>query len=139
MPSADIDWVLATMLDGASVSGEALPLTVFCGGHAVSGTAVSEETYFRKVGLTMLEEGAPQSRDARIQELATASAALGSEDVSAEDRQALLTRIDDLARRFIMMVDVTILGVGPDPIRAPAWRGRLSQVSGWIPGVPNTP
>lgn len=137
MSRPDTDWFLATMLDRVSATGEEQPLTVFCGGLAVMGKAVPEEAYFQKMGFNTLAEHAPQWRDESAKELGEIDERLNHDDISIEERQFLLSRADELGRRIIVMVDVTILGAGPTPIRAPVWRGRLSQVSGWIPGLPD--
>lgn len=34
-------------------------------------------------------------------------------------------------RAYVHLKDVTILGAGPEPVRSPFWRVRLSDVSGW--------
>src|SRR5207249_4590352 len=127
--------LLATVLNAVSETGEEQPLTVFCGGVAVSGIAVPDDVYFRRIGLDTLEDDTPQSRQELVQETARINAELDRDDISPEELQSLRERAYNLKRQFIVMVDVTILGTGPTPIRAQAWRGRLSQVSGWVLGT----
>jgi hypothetical protein len=146
MSRQDTDDVLATILDGVSASDGAFDVTVFAGGLAISGTAVSEETFFYRIGLMQAGEGAKRQRietqkalDTRDEELAQAPSGILEARGVMETRESLVARRADLARKFIVMVDVTILGAGPAALKAPAWRGRLSQISGWVPGLVGTP
>jgi hypothetical protein len=139
MAYSDIDDVLAALLDGVSKSDERVPLTVSCGGLVVSGVAVPDEVYFQKFGLASLARSAEEEREANDQVLEMLDAAMGRRDIPAEERLAQLERAEALRRHFISLIDVTILGAGPAPIKAPAWRGRLSQISGWVLGALDEP
>ena len=135
MSRPDTDGLLMDLLDSVSASKARTPLTVFCGGLAVSGTAVADEVYLQRIGLSNLANDTPMLREEQEKQLDEILAELNRDDISSEARQALLSQADELQRKFIMMVDVTILGAGPTPITAAAWRGRLSQISGWILGA----
>jgi hypothetical protein len=135
MPYSDIDEVLAALLDGVSKSDDRVPLTVSCGGLVVSGVAVPDEVYFQKFGITTWARTAKEEREANNQVLELLDAAVLDRDSPGEERLAQLERAEALRRHFISLVDVTILGAGPTPIKAPAWRGRLSQISGWVLGA----
>ena len=133
MPRPDTDWVLAGLIH------ERIDLTVFFGGLAVSGTVVPDEVFLQAIGLNVSAEDISRQRDEANKKISTLFAEIHREDLSTEERDALLSRADDLNRKFITMVDVTILGAGPTPIKAPAWCGRLSQISGWVPGLLDEP
>lgn len=135
MATSDIDWALSGLLDGISAAGGELTLTVFTGGLAISGTAVPEEVYFRRLDAHDLAEQSIRDREERLRLLAEVNAALEREDVTDAERRALESQGEELERRFIVMVDVTVFGAGALPLKAPTWRGRLSQLSGWTFGT----
>ena len=139
MPYSDIDEILVALLDGVAERDVRVPVTVSCGGLVVSGTAVPDEVYFQKFGMTTWARAAKEERDANNQVLEVLDAALLDRDTPVEERLVQLERAEALRRHFISLVDVTILGAGPIPIKAPAWRGRLSQISGWVLGTVDEP
>jgi hypothetical protein len=112
-----------------------LPLTVFYGALAVSGTAVPEEVFFRALGLPSWAESESRDREENRKVLTEQYEQVGRQDIPPEERLSMLEKAGYLEPQFITMVDVTILGAGPMPITAPAWRGRLSQISGWVLGT----
>jgi hypothetical protein len=123
------------MIEMASSVSIPVKLTIFSGGCAISGTVVPDETFFERLGLPGF---AASSREERVENERLLSAvyeSLRHADSSMEEKFQMLERVSTLEPQFIMMVDVTILGTGPTPITAPVWRGRLSQISGWIPGA----
>jgi hypothetical protein len=96
--------------------------------------AVSEEVYFRTVGLDSVADEVAESVKNRFSEMSRLEDELPHDD-SAPSARARVESREELERAFITMVDVTIFGAGPTPLKAPAWRGRLSQVSGWTFGT----
>ena len=134
MPRSDNDWVLAALVGGASASGQGPKLTLFLGGFAVSGILVSEEVYFRRIGLDESPAKAIASREDKGQERAGLDAELGRDDLSPEERSAIVARLDDLEPQYVVMADITIFGAGAMPLTSAAWRGRLSQVTSWVLG-----
>jgi hypothetical protein len=139
MPRPDTDWLLAGLLHSAWADDRQFKLTVFAGGLAVSGTAVEEQTFVQRIGLVddVDVEAVARKREEHAEEIRNLFSQMEREDISVKEEDALLSRADDLNHKFIMMVDVTIFGAGPIPITAPVWRGRLSQISGWVPGSLN--
>lgn len=135
MAISDVDWALVALIEGISVSGGELGLTVFTGGLAVSGVAVPEEVYFRRIGLEAVAAEAVESRERRRRETAELNEQFARDDLPDAERQSLEARADELERKFIVMVDVTIFGAGDAPLQAATWRGRLSQLSGWTMGT----
>jgi hypothetical protein len=135
MQYSDVDEILAALLDGVSEEDLRVPLTVSCGGLVVSGTAVPEEVYFQTFGISTWARTTKEEREANNQILEMLDAAVLDRDIPVAERLAQLERAEALRRHFISLVDVTILGAGPIPIKAPAWRGRLSQISGWVLGT----
>lgn len=138
MPDPD-DWVLAAMLEGISATKSQVGLTVFCGGLAVTGTAVAEEVYFERIGMFDFANQLVRFQEQNQQSHSEISAKPGREELSASEREAMWSKVNELQRDFIVMVDVTILGAGPVPLKVPAWRGRLSQISGWTLGTLDEP
>ncbi len=134
MARSDIDWVLAGVLDDISGLKTRLGLTVFSGGFAISGMVVPEEVYFRTVGLDSVADDVADPGKATFSEATGLENELARDDIVPSARVRVEMR-EDLERAFITMVDVTIFGAGPTPLKAPAWRGRLSQVSGWTFGT----
>lgn len=139
MPAAHDDWVLDAMLEGISATKSQVELTVFCGGLAVTGTAVAEEVYFERIGMSAFANQLSRIQEQNQQSISEISARLGREGLSAAEREAMLSKMNELRSKFIVMVDVTILGAGPAPLKVPAWRGRLSQISGWVLGALDVP
>jgi hypothetical protein len=135
MPHSDTDWVLEAFLEGVSTEKVRLDLTVFCGGLVVSGAAVSEDVYFQTIGLSSFAGTLSKLRENDREVPSEVASKLGRESLTVRERQTLTPAADELRNKFIVMVDVTILGAGPTPIKAPAWRGRLSQISGWVLGA----
>jgi len=137
MSGADSDWLLEILLDIVSNTGREQPLTVFCGGFAVSGTAIREEEYFERLGGNLFQELAVDSarlREDRQHRYVQIRAELDQSTLADDRRKALLDELQEMRRRFIVMRDVAIVGAGEQAFRAPVWRGRLSEVSGWIVG-----
>jgi hypothetical protein len=135
MPYSDIDEILVALLDGVAESDERLPLTVSCGGLIVSGLAVPDEVYFQTFGLDTWARTAKQECEANSQVVDAPDETVRRKDRPVEGRLAQLAPAEVLRRHFISLIDVTIVGAGPTPIKAPAWRGRLSQISGWVLGA----
>jgi hypothetical protein len=135
MSVSDIDWFLIAFLEGVSFSGQEVGLTVFSGGLVISGTAVSEEVYFRRLGYERLAEASIEGRDQRRRDLEEVRKELEREDLPEDERRSLEVKRDERERKFIVMVDVSIFGASDAPLKAPTWRGRLSQISGWTIGT----
>ena len=136
MPRSDIDWTLAALLDSASSAKASFDLTVFCEGLVMIGSVVADEVFFERLGLSGAAESVARIREANLKEAARIADILDNGDTSPEQREGLQSKLDDVGPQYISMVDVTILGAGPAPITTPAWRGRLSQISGWTLGSP---
>jgi hypothetical protein len=137
MPRNDTDWLLAGLLDHVSRTGDQLPLTLFCDGLVVSGTAISEEDFFLRFSggrFSDLGRQAAERREGTDRKMDALLARAEAVGVSDEERELLTEQMDNLRRLYIIMRDVTIIGPSPPRIKAPVWRGRLSKVSGWILG-----
>lgn len=134
MVGRDDDWILRIMLDAVSITKQEQAITLVCGGVVVSGVVVPEETFFARIGLNEVgRDIAEEVADERQQREELAERAR-QEGLSEEARRSLDDKIDDLQRRFVHMRDVVIFS-GPRMVTAEAWRGRLSEVSGWSLGT----
>jgi hypothetical protein len=130
----DRDWLLEDLLDVVSATGVPQPITVFCGGFGVSGNAVPEEVYFRRIGLEKLAEDVVNERESTDRRRAAIAERQGRDDLEDDERRSLDLELESMRRQFVVMVDVAIFGGGSREIRSTAWRGRLSEVHSWVIG-----
>lgn len=139
MAQGDTDWVLEALLQGASAEKVGLDLTVICDGLVVSGTVVAEEVYFRTIGLSSFADTLSKLREGGQDVPAEVASKFERASMAVPARETVLVAADELRSKFIVMVGVTILGAGPAALKVPAWRGRLSQISGWTLGTLDEP
>jgi hypothetical protein len=87
--------------------------TVFAGGYAFSGRLVGAPTFFDTVA-GLADDDAVALPFRKL-----------ADDYRAEDDDKVLVTT------YLHMLDVDVFGGAKHLGRIPAWRGRLSQVSGW--------
>jgi hypothetical protein len=131
MPHSDADWILVVLLDSVITLGVDLELTLFVDGLAVSGKVVTEPDYLRAIGFG----DAADSLKSDAHHRAEIQREWERDDLSDDEKMSLRETEAVFERQFVEMVDVTITGAGSRPLKAKAWRGRLSQVSAWVIGT----
>jgi hypothetical protein len=91
-----------------------MPLTVFCDGHAFSGRLVAASVYFDAVA----DRAADETIAIPFRRL-------------AEDHRGEAPEGMELLTTYIHLLDVNVFAGARRLVKLRAWRGRLSQVSGW--------
>ena len=159
MPRQKADSVLEIFFELASREAMGFEVTLLCGGVLVSGTTIPEREYFDlladqlrradeeagQAGVsTALQEGllgmGARAREnfERNRQRATALLQwLKAPDVEPDEEAEISREVDELARSFVVLRDVLILGAGRDPVRMHLWRGRVADIAGWTLGKPN--
>ena len=109
------DHVLAMYVAAFNESpGAEMPLTVFTGGFAFSGRLVGAPVYFERVAALV---------DDRAISIPFLQMAEDYRTDTGDEKQLVTT--------YLHMLDVRVLSGGSQVAKLKAWRGRLSQISGW--------
>lgn len=109
------DHVLALYISAFNEApGSHLDVTVFSGGFAFSGRLVGASTYF----------------DAVAERVDNPAIAVPFRKLAADHREATCDGMD-LVTTYVHLLDVSVFGGAKRLGQLEAWRGRLSQISGW--------
>ncbi len=129
-PAPDTDWFLQTLVATANRKGGSMGVTLLVGGTIVSGTIVSHEDYFENLG-DEVEQGFKAAGGEAVSELADIFRNIG------HDLEKRLAEAPPTNPAFIHLRDALIIlpNKALPENRRVWWRGRISQVDGFLLGT----